>query len=134
MGKVSTDMPWVIFLLLYELFAVSAKHIGNNIQPSQLWDLENKASNDIIVLTWVDYKQQLVGAVWETAKKTNSRNTAQQKRTNKILKKNSFSFYNRLAKLRLADMQFINTIADEVIPLKWNNQIEGGFLYYKKSS
>ena len=103
------------------------KHIGNNIQPSQLWDLENKASNDIIVLTWVDYKQQLVGAVWETAKKTNSRNTAQQKRTNKILKKNSFSFYNRLAKLRLADMQFINTIADEVIPLKWNNQIEGGF-------
>lgn len=98
------------------------RHIGNTIQPSQLWDLENRAANDIIVLTWVDYRQQLLWPTWETAKKTNSRNEAQQKRTNKILKKNSFDFYNRLAKLRLADLQFLSEIDKLELPLKWYNQ------------
>ena len=105
----------------------SIKHIWNTIQPSQLWDLENRASNDIIVLTGVDYRQQVLGSSWETAKKTSSRNAAQQKRTNKILKKNSFNFYNRLAKLRLADMQFMNSIKETELPLKGNNQTKNGF-------
>lgn len=95
------------------------KHIWNNIQPSQLWDLENKAANDIIVLSWTDYRQQVLGSSWETAKKTSSRNAAQEKRINKILKKNSFKFYNRLARLRLADLKFINSIDKIDIPLKW---------------
>ncbi len=103
------------------------KHINNSIQPSQLGDLENKAANDIIVLSGVDYRQQLLWSSGETAKKVSSRNAAQQKRTNKILKKNSFNFYNRLAKLRLADMQFINSIDETTLPLKGHNQTKDGF-------
>lgn len=85
---------------------------------TDLWWLEAKAGDDVISLSWIDYRNQSLQWVSETAKRTNSRNAAQQKRINLILKKNSFNFYNRLAKLRLSDMQLIHSMKNIEIPLK----------------
>jgi len=96
----------------------SIKHISANIQANSLVWLQNSWQEDAIVLSWTDYRSQLLQS-WETATKTASKNASQLKRVNLILKRNSFKFYNRLAKLRLADMQWIASLWEFRIPLKW---------------
>lgn len=95
----------------------SIKHFSSNIQPQGLAQLQQYWQEDIIILSWVDYRSQLI-QTWETATKTSSKNASQLKRINLILKKNSFNFYNRLAKLRLADLQLVNQFSEITIPLK----------------
>lgn len=98
----------------------SIQHFSSNINPQGLAQLKEYWQEDVITLSWVDYRSQLI-QTWESATKTQSKNQAQQKRTNLIIKKNSFKFYNRLAKLRLADLQLINQFSDIIIPLRnWN--------------
>lgn len=94
------------------------KHFSANIPVNSLWQLQQLWQEDAIILSWVDFRSQVV-QWWETATKTASKNQAQLKTINMILKRNSFNFYNRLAKLRLADLQFIHSIWNIDIPLKW---------------
>ena len=94
------------------------KHFSANIQTWWLQQLQQAWQEDAIILSWVDYRSQLIQS-WETATKTASKNASALKRINLILKRNSFKFYNRLAKLRLADLQFIHSLWDVKIPLKW---------------
>lgn len=96
----------------------SIKHIASNIQANSLVWLQQSWQEDAIVLSWTDYRSQLLQS-GETATKTASKNASQLKRVNLILKRNSFKFYNRLAKLRLADIQWISTLWEFKIPLKW---------------
>jgi hypothetical protein len=96
----------------------SLKRFSANINTDLGW-LEAKAWDDVISLSGIDYRNQSLQWASETAKRTSSRNAAQQKRINLILKKNSFNFYNRLAKLRLADIQLIHSMKNFEIPLKW---------------
>lgn len=93
------------------------KHFSNNIPVNNLVQLKIDWQEDIIWISWVDYRNQIV-QWWETATKTTSKNQAQQKQTNLILKRNSFKFYNRFAKLRLADMKLIQSFWNTTIPLK----------------
>jgi hypothetical protein len=95
----------------------SIKHFSANIQANWLTQLQQYWQDDIITLSWTDYRSQLLQS-WETATKTSSKNQAQLKRINLILKRNSFNFYNRLAKLRLADLQLINQFSDTIVPLR----------------
>ena len=104
------------------------KHYSANIQTGWLNQLQSSWQEDAIILSWVDYRSQLMTS-WETATKTASKNASALKRINLILKRNSFKFYNRLAKLRLADLQWIHSLWEHKIPLKglhveWDNFIK----------
>lgn len=103
------------------------KHFAANIQSGWLTQLQSSWQEDAIVLSWVDYRSQLISS-WETATKTASKNASQLKRINMVLKRNSFKFYNRLAKLRLCDLQFIHSIGDVKVPMKWLHQDKDKFI------
>lgn len=123
--KLRREWPFV-FADVSEEDLSSIRYYGSNIQPSQLSVLESKGGDDVTLLSWVNYKNQTFEGASEAATKTNSRNDAQAKRTNLILKRNSFKFYNRLAKLRINDILLVASFGEKTIDIKWNTQLEDG--------
>lgn len=79
-------------------------HFAPNVNLQALQLLESNADNDMIVDTGVDFKSQLI-APSETATRTSGKIDASRKRINQNIKMNAFSFYSRLARLRLANMK-----------------------------
>lgn len=79
-------------------------HYSPNINTNNLVQMEAKLDEDIIIETWVDFKSQLLWP-WETATKTDSRVQSARKRINLNLKINAYKFFERLARLRMSNME-----------------------------
>jgi len=88
-----------------------------NINLNSLANLEQKVEEDLIVETWVDFKSQLF---WpnETAARTEWRIAAAKKRINHNIKENAYNFYERLARLRSANIDFYYSDRNEKLPVK----------------
>jgi len=89
-----------------------------NVNLNSLIQLEQNAENDIVVETWVDFKSQLFGPN-ETASRTEWRIAAAKKRINHNIKVNAYTFYERLARLRSANIEFWYADKHEKLPVKW---------------
>lgn len=76
-----------------------------NINASTLQYVESKADEDIIIESGIDFRSQLLSQ-GETATKTQGRIQASLKRISLGVKYNAYTFYERLARLRLANMEF----------------------------
>ena len=100
-------------------------HFAPNISISPLEFLERKLDEHLIIETWVDFKGQLF---WgnETAEKTRWRNEAGKKRINTNIKENAFTFYKRLARLRLENIKVFYKNKNKVIPANWVNVDDSG--------
>ncbi len=76
-----------------------------NINASTLQYVESKADEDIIIESGIDFRSQLLNPN-ETATKTQGRISAALKRISLGVKYNAYTFYERLARLRQANMEF----------------------------
>ncbi len=97
------------------------KQITFNVPVREIGEAETRIDNDIIAKSGIDFKSLSLDAS-ETATRTESKSLSSKKRINKNIKDNAFSFYRRLAMLRMANIQFIHS--------QWNKQIpiEGGHI------
>ena len=86
-----------------------------NISPLEL--LEKKLDEDIIIETGVDFKGQLF---WpnETAERTKWRTESARKRINSNIRENAYTFYERLARLRIENIKVFYRGRDELVPVK----------------
>lgn len=110
---------------VYETDDVNAiKHFVQNTPVGAISDAETKVDNDIIAKSGIDYKSQFLSP-WETATKTAGKDKSAKKRINKNIKDNAFSFYRRLAEIRMANIQFLHSVWNKEIP------IEGGSINSK---
>ena len=75
-----------------------------SISANSLQYLEAKADEDVIIETGVDFKNQLL-APQETATRAAGRVDAARKRISSHVKYNAFTFWERLARLRIANLQ-----------------------------
>lgn len=87
-----------------------------NISPLEL--LEKKIDEDIIIETWVDFRGQLFGPN-ETAERSKWRVESARKRINSNIKENAYTFYARLAALRIENIQTYYKWKNDLIPVKW---------------
>lgn len=103
-----------------------------NINASTLQYIEEKANEDIIIETGIDFRNQLLSPN-ETATKTQGKNQAAMKRINLNIKYNAFHYWERLARLRMANMEFYADKA-RTIPVK-NMEVdnEGNVTYMNNS-
>lgn len=87
-----------------------------NISPLEL--LEKKIDEDIIIETWVDFRWQLF---WpnETAERTKWRIESARKRINSNIRENAYSFYERMARLRIENIKTYYKGRSDMIPVKW---------------
>lgn len=88
-----------------------------NINASTLQYLESKLDEDIIIETGVDFKNQILGPN-ETATKTAGRIDAAKRRINQNIKYNAYTFYERLARLRIANVAAYYHDKERVIPVE----------------
>lgn len=88
-----------------------------SINVSSLELLEKKIDEDIIIETGVDFRLQLF---WprETAERTKWRIDASRKRINSNVRNNAYSFYSRLANLRLENIRTNYKGQNDIIPIK----------------
>lgn len=86
-----------------------------NISPLEL--LEKKLDEDIIIETGVDFKGQLF---WpnETAERTKWRTESARKRINSNIRENAYTFYERLARLRIENIKVFYKGKNDLIPVK----------------
>lgn len=86
-----------------------------NISPLEL--LEKKLDEDIIIETWVDFRWQLF---WpnETAERSKWRTESARKRINSNIRENAYSFYERLARLRIENIKTFYKWKNELVPVK----------------
>lgn len=89
-----------------------------NINASTLQYLEQKLDDDIVIESWVDFKNQIL---WpnETATKTAGRIEASKKRINLWMKFNAYTFFERLGRLRMSNMEFYYSDKPKKIFVKW---------------
>ena len=104
-----------------------------NINASSLEYIESKVDEDIIIESGVDFRSQLLSS-GETATKTEGKIRSALKRISLNIKWNAYTFYERLARLRMANMNFYSEKALSV-PVKgmeidnegWVQYLEGGY-------
>ena len=89
-----------------------------NIGTASLAEAERKADEDIIIKSGIDFRSQLLWPT-ETATKTQAKQQSARKRINLMLKQNAFSFFERLARLRVANIQVEFSDKARKIFLKW---------------
>lgn len=94
------------------------RHFAPNISANTVMQTEEKVDNDIIIKTWIDFRSQIL---WpnETATKTASKTQSWRKRINLNLKLNGYSFFERLARLRMSNIEMLYSTWDRKIPTKW---------------
>ena len=103
------------------------KHVSPTISTNSIDAAEIKVDNDIISKTGIDYKAQLL---WpnETATKTAAKSQSSKKRINLNLKINGYSFFERLARLRLSNMRLLHSHKTMEIPVEgWSIMENGDF-------
>ena len=86
-----------------------------NISPLEL--LEKKLDEDIIIETGVDFKSQLF---WpnETAERSKWRTESARKRINSNIRENAYTFYERLARLRIENIKVFYKGKNDLVPVK----------------
>ena len=77
-----------------------------NINSQTITYIENKADEDITIETGIDFRS-LNSRATETATHTQGRIQSQKERISLMMKFNAYTFYERLARLRSANMEFI---------------------------
>lgn len=94
------------------------RHFAPNISANSIQAAEQQADNDIIVKSWIDFKSQIL---WpsETATKVVAKTQSARKRINLNLKMNWYSFFERLARLRMSNIQLEYWSEYKKIPVKW---------------
>lgn len=104
-------------------------HFVPNINVNSLLELERKAEEDLIVETGVDFKSQLF---WpnETAARTEWRIASAKKRINHNIKLNAYWFYERLARLRSANINFYYSDKQQILPVKGYEVYPNGEMEY----
>ncbi len=117
----NSDFDETIERIGLKQFARVAKEDLNFFQPniniSPLELLEKKIDEDIIVETWVDFRSQLLGPN-ETAARTKGRTESARKRINSNIRENAYTFYSRLAKLRISNIKMFYKGKEDTIPVK----------------
>ena len=73
---------------------------------------EAKVDNDIISKSGIDFKAQQFSS--ETATRTEAKTASARKKINLALKINGYSFFERLARLRMANIQLLHTNKREI--------------------
>ena len=93
-------------------------HFSPNINANTIIQAEESANNDLIIKSWIDFRSQIL---WqsETATKTQAKTQSARKRINLNLKLNWYSFFERLARLRMSNISLLYSQKEKVIPLKW---------------
>lgn len=88
-----------------------------SISVSPLELLEKRIDEDIIIETWVDFKAQLF---WprETSPWAKWRIEASKKRINSNIKENAYSFYKRLANLRIENIKTYYKGKSDLVPVR----------------
>lgn len=100
-------------------------HFSPNISSSSVLAAEQQADNDIIIKSWIDFRSQVLTA-GETATKTESKQQSSRKRINLNLKQNAYNFFERLARLRMSNIQLLYSSWNKKIPIKWWTINENG--------
>ena len=93
-------------------------HFSPNINASSIQNAEAIANEDIIIKSWIDFRSQVLWAN-ETATKTAAKTQSARKRINLNLKLNGYSFFERLARLRMSNLQLLYSTSNKKIPIKW---------------
>lgn len=100
-------------------------HYAPNISANNVIQAEQQADNDIIIKSGIDFKSQTLTAN-ETATKVQSKLESARKRINLNLKLNWYTFFARLARLRMANLQVEYWSEQKKIPVKWLNISSNG--------
>lgn len=100
-----------------------------SINLQSLITLEKTVWDDIIVESGVDYRSQIFGPN-ETAARTEGRIAAAKKRINHNIKTNAYTFYERLARLRSANIEFYYSDKTSKLPVKWLEVSANGTIEY----
>ena len=98
--KVS-DLDWV-------------KFYSPNVSTNSIDNAELKVDNDIIAKSGIDFKAQQLSPQ-ETATRTAAKTESGKKKINLNLKINGYSFFGRLARLRMANIQLLHSIGSKEI-------------------
>lgn len=93
-------------------------HYSPNISANSIIQAEEQVNNDIIIKSWIDFRSQVLTQS-ETATKTDSKQQSARKRINLNLKLNWYNFFERLARLRMSNIQLLYSSSNKKIPLKW---------------
>jgi len=110
----------------------SIKHFAPSISTNSLNEAELKADEDIIIKSGHDFRSQLLSPD-ETAEKTRNKAESTRKRINYTLKQNGLTFFSRLAKLRMANIQEEYKNWPKKISIKWGTIDSKGVFKATKS-
>lgn len=111
---------------------VSPKDIGffaPTMNTNTLQYIEGKVDEDLIIESGVDFRQQLLGQN-ETAERTKGRTAAAQKRILQNIKYNAYTFYDRLARLRMSNMEMYYSDSERSLPVNGMNVDGDGNVEY----
>lgn len=90
-----------------------------NINTNSLEYIDNKIDEDIIVETWLDFKAQMGSNPYATNENIKGKADSAMKRIKLNIKYNSYNFYERLARLRSANMEMWYWSRSKTIPTQW---------------
>ena len=96
------------------------RHFSPNVSTNWFREAEMKVDDDIIIKSWIDFKSQILWAS-ETATKVQAKTQSARKRINLNLKLNSYNFFERLGRLRMANIQSFYWTEAKQIPVKGRN-------------
>jgi len=96
------------------------KQFAPNVPIGAISEAETKVDNDIIVKSGINFKNQLLQPN-ETAARTTGKTKSAQKRINKNIKDNAYSFYRRMAEIRISNIQFLHSLWNKEIPIEWGS-------------
>lgn len=90
------------------------KFYSPGVSTASIDNAELKVDNDIIAKTGIDFKAQQLSPQ-ETATRTTAKTESGKKKINLNLKINGYSFFERLARLRMANIQLIHSVWSKTI-------------------
>lgn len=90
------------------------KWFSPSINTASIDNAELKVDNDIIAKTGIDFKAQQLSPQ-ETATRTEAKTESWKKKINLNLKINGYSFFERLARLRMANIQLLHSTGSKEI-------------------
>lgn len=93
-------------------------HFAPNINANTAIAAEQKVDDDLMIETGVDFRNQLLSPS-ETAEKTKARQLSARKRIALSMMYNAYTFFARLAKLRMSNMQMEYSSWSKEIATKW---------------
>lgn len=101
------------------------RHFSPSISNNSLYQAEQKADEDIIIKSWIDFRSQILWP-WETATKVQAKTQSARKRINLNLKMNAYNFFERLARLRMSNIQLLYSSWRKKIPTKGKSVASDG--------